>query len=109
MPHLRVDQWRKAGRQRAGGILKHRFTCGSGYPKQATNSAMHSATDLDFLFTSVQGQVWDAEHENNPFLIFKVIFKVKFKVEGRGTEYHPEMMSACVPKWSTFLGRLHDD
>ena len=87
-------------------ILKHRSTCGSGYPKQATHSAMHSATDSDFLFTSVQGQVWDAEHENYPNFNFQGHFKVKLNVEGRGTEYRPEITSACVPKWSKETANL---
>ena len=38
------------GRQR---ILKHRSTCGSGYPKLA----LYSATDSDFFQILFQGQV----------------------------------------------------
>ena len=38
--------------------------------------------------------------------IFKVIFKVKFRIERRGTEYRPEIASACVPKWSKATDNL---
>ena len=37
--------------------LKHRPTCGSGYPKLAMYSAMHLAKDSDLLQTSLYGQI----------------------------------------------------
>ena len=40
---------------------------------------MHSATDSDFLLTSVQGQVFDAEQENDPYLNLQGHFKGKIQ------------------------------
>ena len=46
--------------------------------------ASYSASDSDSSQNTFKCQVWDAEYEYDLFM-FKVIFKVKFKVKGRGT------------------------
>ena len=38
--------------------------------------------------------------------IYKVIFKDKFKVKGRGTGYRPEITSGRAPKWSQTIASL---
>ena len=45
-------------------------------------------------------------------LIWHLTFKIKFKVEGKGTGYHPEITSARVQndliRQLAFLGSLHN-
>ena len=68
--------------------------------------AAYSATDLDFLQSSSQGQLWDAEHENDLHLNFQGYLKFKFKVKGRDTGYRPKNTSAAIRKWFQTIASL---
>ena len=74
-----------------------------GYVREV---ATDSATDSDFLPTSIRGQLWDAEHENDLSLNFQGHRQGQIQVKRRGTGYRPEITFAAVPKWCQTIANL---